>query len=85
MKGTNEIKNIRNFIDNGLRIKLTPGNPDNVRAAAFAFHNAVSQIPDEAILFLMKNPNARLRTHKIKPSNVLHNANKQTKRRRRDT
>lgn len=67
MSNTNQIQNIRNFINNGLRIKLTPGNPEDVKNTAFAIQNAISQIPEDAILFLMKHPNAKLRIQKIQP------------------
>ena len=82
------IQSIRNFIDNGLRIKMTPGNPEDIRAAAFAFQNALYQMKDETIQFLIDNPIANLRIQKLKPkpSNVLHqNANTKTHTRQRNS
>lgn len=38
-----------------------------VRTISFAFQNAISQIPDTAIQFLIDNPSAKLRIQKIKP------------------
>ena len=81
MSKINQIPNIRNFINNGLRIKLTPGNAEDIKTAAWAFQSAITSISDEHIQFLIANPNARLRIQKLKPkpSNVLHhNANPQT-------
>jgi len=61
------IGNVREFVSNGLRMKTTTRSNDrHTRAAAFALQNAISQITDEHIEFLITNPNARLRISKLK-------------------
>lgn len=67
MKHELSIREVRNFIDNGLRIKLTPGNPQHIQDAARAFQKLVFQAPDEAIQFLIDNRLAKLRIQKLKP------------------
>ena len=67
MKHKNSIQNIRSFIYNGLRIRLTPGNPDDLRNTALAFQNIISQIPDKIIEAALKDGNLRLRIQKLKP------------------
>ena len=67
MSKSTQIQNIRNLLDNSLRIRLTPGNADDVKAAAWAFQYAITSITDDSIQFLMDNKNARLRIQKLKP------------------
>ena len=67
MSKSTQIQNIRNLLDNSLRIRLTPGNTDDVKAAAWAFQYAITSITDDSIQFLMDNKNARLRIQKLKP------------------
>jgi len=62
----------RNFIANGLKIRLTPGNLDPVKTHAFAFQNAISQIPDRIISELIKQPNAKIRVQLLKPKTDEH-------------
>ena len=46
-----------------------------------AFQNAISQIPDSAIQFLIDNPSAKIKIHKIKSQNDEHTNARSNKRR----
>ena len=65
MNNENSIQDIRDLLNNGLRLRLTPATEPDLRNTAFAFQNAISQIPDEIILDLMENPNRRLSIHRL--------------------
>ena len=67
MTEPNQIQNILNFVNNGLMLKLTPGNPQDVKLAARAVQDALSQIPDHILSDFIKEPNIRLRIQKLKP------------------
>ena len=81
MTDSNITDDTRKFIANGLKIRLTPGNPDSVRNHAFAFQNAISQIPDDIISHLIDQPNDKLIVYTRKPqndetTNASHKANR---------
>ena len=77
------IKYIREFVFKGLKISMYKTEPVEIQAAAFAFQNAISQIPDHIIYELIKQPNLRLRIQKLKPQTDEHtNASNKANRRR---
>ena len=83
MTDSNIIDDTRNFIANGLKIRLTPGNPQPVRNIALSFQNAISQIPDDIISHLIDQPNDKLIVYTRKPQTDEHtNASNEANRRR---
>ena len=61
------IKNTRESIAKLLNMLGNAANGKPSKRVSFTFQNAISQIPDSTIQFLLKNPNARLRIQKLKP------------------
>ena len=70
------LQNTRNFIDDGLRIRLTAGTETDIKNMTEAFQKIINQIPDKIIYSLLEDPNLTIEFHRIKPkpSNVLSNA-----------
>ena len=61
------IKNTRESIAKLLNMLGNAANGKPSKRVSFTFQNAISQIPDSTIQFLLKNPNARLRIQVLKP------------------
>jgi hypothetical protein len=76
----------RDFIYNALRIRLMPSQGPEVVAEAKAFLEVISQIPDEVIRDLMKDPDGRLVIYKRNnQSNDTNNGRSLTRSSKRNT